>query len=261
MMIIHQFVYGLQHIGLQGIGLIFAILLMDAALSGDNSIAINALVLDLPEKMRAKAIWFGMILAAVFRVFALGLAAFIAANPWVQVLGAGYLFWLCYGHFKGEGEGKDRGKKQYASLVGVMVSIGFLDLSLSTDNIIAVVAMSQNIAIIVIGVLASIAMLAVAAQVVRMVMAKFPSLEGAAYVILAFLGAMMLSEHLAETVVWAGAKLGFSLEALKPFHYNLGEVGEIIGVASIVVGAVLKDKIQRHLQPKEVRVTTTIATK
>ena len=237
MTVIHEFVLGLGNIGVQGIGVIFAILIMDAALSGDNSIAINALVMDLPAKMRSKAIWFGM-----------SFAAFIARNPWVQVLGAAYLFYLCWGHFsKGEENEDGTAKPKTASLIRVLISIGFLDLSLSTDNIIAVVAMSQNIAIIVIGVLASIVMLAIAAQVVRKVMSKFPALEDAAYIILAFLGLMMLAEHGAETLVWVGDKIGVSLAMLKTYHFNLGEVGEIIGVIVIIAGAMLRDTFtQKH---------------
>jgi len=248
MTVINEFVVGLGNIGVQGIGVIFAILIMDAALSGDNSIAINALVMDLPAKMRSKAIWFGMVLAAVLRVVALGFAAFIARNPWVQVLGAAYLFYLCWGHFsKGEENEDGTSKPKTASLIKVLISIGFLDLSLSTDNIIAVVAMSQNIAIIVIGVLASIVMLAIAAQVVRKVMSKFPALEDAAYIILAFLGLMMLAEHGAETLVWVGDKIGVSLAVFKPYHFNLGEVGEIIGVIVIIAGAMLRDTLkQKH---------------
>ena len=107
--------------------------------------------------------------------------------------------------------------------------------------------MSQNIAIIVIGVLASIVMLAIAAQVVRKVMSKFPALEDAAYIILAFLGLMMLAEHGAETLVWVGDKIGVSLAMLKTYHFNLGEVGEIIGVIVIIAGAMLRDTFtQKH---------------
>ncbi len=243
-----QFVTGLHHIGWPEVGMIFAILMMDAALSGDNSIAINAMAMDAPEKSRKKLIYCGLLLAAVLRIVALGFASFIAGNPWVQVLGAGYLFYLVYGHFsKGDDDDAEKASKKKASFVGILIAIGFLDLSLSTDNIIAVVAMSSNMAVIVIGVLASIAMLAVAAQVVRVVMGKYPSLEGAAYIILAFLGVMMLAEHGAETIVWIGEKTGLSMKAVAPYHFNLGEVGEIVGVAAIVATAVLKDKFIRPL--------------
>ncbi len=246
MNVINQFVFGLQHIGLKEIGIIAAILVMDAALSGDNSIAINALVMDLPSKMRGKAIWLGMVLAAVLRVVALGFAAFIASNPWVQCLGAFYLFYLVWGHFTKEecDDGTERKKK--TCLVAVLISIGFLDLSLSTDNVIAVVAMSQNFAVIVIGVLASIAMLAVAAQVVRKVMGIYPSLERAAYIILAFLGVMMLMEHGSETVVWIGDKIAGAKAIIAPLRYHIGEIGEIGGVAVIITGYVLKDIAAKH---------------
>jgi len=249
-MFIHQFVTGLQHIGVKEIGLIFAILIMDAALSGDNSIAINALAMDFPEKVRSKIIWLGLGMAAVLRVVALAFAAFIASNPWVQVVGAFYLFYLVWGHFTKSDEDGSEGTRKQRSFLGVLVSIGFLDLSLSTDNIIAVVAMSQNLAVIVIGVLASILMLAVAAQMVRIFMAKYPSLEGAAYIILAFLGVMMLAEHGAETIVWFGDKIALAKGTIAALHYSIGEIGEISGVAAIIIGTIVRDEVNKRRQAK-----------
>lgn len=248
MQMIHSFVVGLQHIGLKELGLIFAILVMDAALSGDNSIAINALAMDVPEKLRSRVIYLGLGLAAILRVVALAFAAFIATNPWVQVLGAFYLFYLVYGHFSKDDEEDSGAKRAPSSVASVLFSIGLLDLSLSTDNIIAVVSMSQNIAVIVIGVVASILMLAVAAQVVRKVMAHYPSLEGAAYIILAFLGAMMLAEHGAETVAWLAAKGGLGWEWMRAYTYHIGDVGEIIGVAAIIATAIMREEV--YLRPR-----------
>jgi len=227
---------------------VLAILAMDAALSGDNSIAINALVLDLPEKMRNRAVWFGMVLAALFRLVALAFATFIIRNPWVQILGGLYLIKLCVDHFRDEEE-LQHGHRPKKHFLGVLFAIGFLDLSLSLDNVVAVVAASTNIAVIVLGVMASIAMLAVATQIVRKIINRYPSLETAGYLILAFLGVIMLAEHSSEFIFWLGSKVGFIGEfttrfpgLIQAFHFHVGDVFEILGVALIIFGSIAKEE-------------------
>lgn len=249
MTLIHQLIDGFYHIGWKEMGIIFAILVMDAALSADNSVAINALAKNVTEKLRNQVIWWGMAVAAVLRIVALAFASFIIANPWVQILGGAYLCYLVYGHFFSKDEGEDENHvKTYKSFWGVLFGIGLLDLSLSTDNVIAVVAMSQNFAVIVIGVLASIAMLAVASQVVRVLMEKIPSLEGAAYFILLFLAIIMFCGHTAETIVWLGQKCNLSFitantDTILQYKYHVGDILEIIGVSIILACAVLYDKV------------------
>jgi YkoY family integral membrane protein len=252
MNLIYTFFNELGHLGLPDIGIIFAILIMDAALSGDNSIAINALAMDLPEKLRNKTIWIGMVLAGILRLVALGFATFIITNPWVQILGGLYLIKLCIDHFRKEKNDEESGRKSRKSFIAVLVAIGFLDLSLSLDNVIAVVALSQNFAVIVIGVLASIAMLAVATQLVRKIMRRYPSLEPAAYIILAFLGVIMIAEHGAEFVIWTGGlmnKLGIFIsnyhDSIIKFSFKLGNVEEIIFVAAIIITAIVIEEIDK----------------
>lgn len=238
---IAQFFTDFGNLGLAEVGIIMAVLVMDAALSGDNAIAINALVLDLPPKLQNKAIWIGMVLAALLRLVALGFAAFIISSPWVKILGALYLIKLCYDHFRKEAADEAGGHKTRRSFLSVMIAIGFLDLSLSLDNVVAVVAMSQNLAVIVIGVLASIVMLAVATQVVRKVMHMYPSLEEAAYVILAFLGVTMLLANMSEFLLWTGEKIAAWHDVIAKMHYEIGEVGQILGVVAILAIAIIMD--------------------
>lgn len=228
------------HIGSKEIGLIFAIIIMDAALSGDNSIAISAMAQNLPEAQRNKAVWIGMSLAAVLRLIALSLAGFIMSNPWVQVLGGAYLGYLCIAHFvKEDGEDNHRPK---STLIGVLLAIGILDLSLSFDNVVAVVAMTKNMAVIFLGVMISIAMLAVATKATQYFMKKFPSLESAGYLILGLLSVVMLLDHTGEFIGWAYIKLGSTApEWCEKITFHIGEVPEIIGVGLIVAGSICRD--------------------
>lgn len=238
-----NFIHSFGQIGLSEIGLILAIVVLDLALSCDNSLAINALAKELPDKMRNKAVWLGMGFAALLRLVALCFAAFIMTNPWVQILGGLYLIKLCYDHFmKSDDDSEHQPKK---TLIGVLIAIGFLDLSLSLDNVIAVVAMTPNLAVIVLGVFLSIGMLATATMVTRFLMTKFPSLEDAAYLILAFLGVNMLISHGGEFLIWTRDLITSNSAIIEKLHLDIGEMGTIGGVGIIVAAAVIKDLLKQ----------------
>lgn len=242
---IQNFLHHFSQIGLTEIGILLSIIVLDGALSADNSLAINALVRNLPDGIQQKAVYLGMAFAAFLRIIALCFAAFIMANPWVQILGGLYLIKLCINHFRksDEDEGQIKIKK---SLIKVLIAIGFLDLSLSTDNIIAVVSLSSNLAIVIIGVLLSIVMLAVATQITRIFMNRYPSLEGAAYMILGFLGISMLISHGSEFILWSKDFILTHESLIHQMKFEVTELMTIAGVLCIVAGAIIKDEISKR---------------
>lgn len=246
-----SFISQLTSIGAAEIGILMSIIVMDAALSGDNSIAITAMTKHLPDKTRQKAIYIGMVLAALLRFVALFFTAFIIKNPWVQMLGAGYLIWLCVSHFRNQADEEEGFAHRNKGFVATLVAIGFLDLSLSLDNVIAITAMTKNMAVIIIGVALSIAMLAVATKVTAWLMKRYPSIQDAAYVILGFLGITMFLGHTGEFLTWLNSILSRHTESLHHFKIEIGEIGEIIGVAIILGFALLKDTFWKNSENKE----------
>lgn len=235
--ILNQF----QPIGAKEFGILASIIVMDAALSGDNSIAITAMTKHLADNLRQKAIYIGMLLAALLRFIALFFTAFIISNPWVQVLGALYLIHLCWSHFREEEEEMEGFTHKQKGFFATLAAIGLLDLSLSLDNVVAITSMTKNLTVIFIGVAMSIAMLAVATKVTSWLMKKFPSIQDAAYVILGFLGVCMLLAHTSEFLVWAGDMIHKNHEKIEHMKVEIGEIGEIIGVAIILGFSLLKD--------------------
>ena len=233
-------------IGLKEVGVILSILIMDAVFSADNSLAINAMVLDLPPHMRKKAMYLGMTVAALLRLVALACVAYIMANPWTQILGGLYLIKLCWDHFRKEAEEAGAKKKHYASFASVLFAIGMLDLSLSLDNVIAVVAMSPNLAVIWIGVLASIALLVIAAVLVQGVLKRYPTLEPAAYLILAFLGMSMIAHHFTAFVFWVQESIVTWHDVIAHMHYEVGETTQMVVIAGIITTAIVVGEFDRR---------------
>lgn len=245
-------------VGAKEFGILASIIVMDAALSGDNSIAISAMTKHLAENLRQKAVYIGMMLAALFRFVALFFTAFIISNPWVQILGAFYLIWLCVSHFRTEEDESEGFHHKQKGFIGTLIAVGFLDLSLSLDNVVAITSMTNNLTVIFIGVGISIAMLAVATKITNWMMKKFPTIQDAAYIILAFLGVNMLLKDGGEFMIWAGNLINKYHSTFEHAKLDIGEIGEIIGVAIILVFALLKDVLFKSEENNNVTVEKAI---
>jgi YkoY family integral membrane protein len=230
-----------QPIGMKEIGVILSIVVMDAALSGDNSIAISAMTSHLKDGLRQKAIYLGMVFAALLRFVALFFASFIIRNPWVQMIGALYLIHLCVEHFRKDEDESEGFAHREKGFFATLAAVGVLDLSLSLDNVVAITSMTTNLSVIVLGVAISIGMLAVATKITMWLMGKFPSIQDAAYVILAFLGCNMLAGHTSEFLIWVNEMLTKHHDFVSHFKLVIGEIGEIAGVAIIIGFSLVKD--------------------
>lgn len=158
--------------------LLVSVIFLDACLSGDNAVVIAMAANGLEKAQRDKAILGGMILAAVLRI---GLAYFainLLQYSWIGFVGGLALLWVAWGLYQDMkpkeelGVGETKKPKTFAH---AMVTIVIADLSMSIDNVLAVAGMARGHPVIMaIGILASIAMLAVAARWIADLMAKRP---------------------------------------------------------------------------------------
>jgi YkoY family integral membrane protein len=222
--------------------LIFTVALLDGLLSVDNALVNAAQAQHLPPKKRQIAIIFGLAAAAVLRIAALGLAAYIIQYPIIKLLGAGWLFWLTAKFFflnKEEGEGKPK-HHHTGVLWRVMLSIAITDLVFSIDNIVAAVGMTTNFEIIVIGVLASILVMMFATQLMAMLMRRYPRLESAAYVIIGFIGLTILAADIYHVIPNAP-------------HIELSGISKFAVTMSIVILTILWEEICRAKDRKVTR--------
>ena len=187
---------------LHSLFLIISICLLEIVLSFDNAAIIATMVKDLPETLRNKALKYGIIGAYVFRGLALLFATSLISIWWIKPIGGLYLIWMCYSYFKGkstETTEDDILDKQhnwfYQITVGslgifwsTVIMVEFMDLTLSVDNVFAVVAFSNNIVLICLGVFIGIlAMRFVATKMVSF-MHSYSFLETCAFIVVGLLG-------------------------------------------------------------------------
>lgn len=193
-------------------GIILHLIVIESLLSVDNAAVLATMVMDLPQEQRKKALRFGIIGAYVFRGLALLFAAFLVKFWFLKPIGGLYLLYLVYDWWKGkqtESTEDDlldkKGNWLYRSTVGAfgnfwatVALVELMDMAFSIDNVFAVVAFTDNIVLVWVGVFIGILAMRFVAQGFVNLMEKIPTLETAAFVVIAVLGLKLilsLTEH------------------------------------------------------------------
>ncbi len=135
---------------------IISLIIIEGLLSVDNMLAIATLASQLPENQKKLALRTGLAGAYVFRGVALFFVGFIMANEWIKFLGAFYLIHLMAEHFShfcaSNEEDSQTITHKARTFWSTVIAIQLMDLSLSVDNVVAAVAMSSDIRVVVLGV-------------------------------------------------------------------------------------------------------------
>ena len=146
------------------------ILIIDVVMAADNVIIISLIAANFANENRRKIIAWGVAAAFLFRIlFATG-ANFIFEFAWIKILGGLALLWVI-NNLRQDffGQNKIRSpqlkSKETKSFTTGVYQVLIADLTLSFDNVLAVVAASKgNFHIMVIGLLLSVFLIATLAS-------------------------------------------------------------------------------------------------
>jgi tellurite resistance protein TerC len=223
---------------------IMGLILIEGLLSVDNALAIAAMASHLDEKQRAKAMNIGYIGAYGFRVVALLFASWIINNHWVMLIGALYLVWLMCAHFAGQkGVAEDEGEVvnvHHRTFASTIAMISLMDLSLSVDNVVAAIALSpKDLWPVYVGVTIGIIALRLVAGVAIKMIAKYPVLEHTAFILIGYVGLLLLSElHFHDF-----------FEAMGPLKVKILKFAGIIIIVAITIAWSRVALVQKILNP------------
>lgn len=174
-------------------GIIGSLVLLEGLLSADNALVLAVMVRHLPKEQQKKALFYGILGAYLFRFLAIGLGTFLIKFTLVKVLGALYLFYIAYkGLFKGGGEG---GHKEHTgtSFWKTVLLVELMDIAFSIDSVIAAFGLSSEVWVLFLGGILGVLMMRGVAQVFLKLIARFPELEQAAFLLIAIIAAKMLA--------------------------------------------------------------------
>jgi YkoY family integral membrane protein len=187
---------------LSSLFIISNLIIIESLLSVDNAAVLATMVMDLPKDQRQKALRYGIFGAYFFRGLCLLFATYLIQIWWLKPLGGVYLLFLAFNYFRGKSTPQKEDdlldKKQhwiYRVTLGWMnqfwatvALVEVMDLAFSIDNVFAVVAFTENIVLIWLGVFIGILAMRFVAQWFVKLMGRYPFLEPAAFLVIGLLG-------------------------------------------------------------------------
>ena len=170
------------------------IILADVVLSGDNALVIGMAASQFDIKLRKKIIFYGLLIAAIFRILLASIASYLISVPGLLFLAGILLFWVSWTFYKDikdfkeentSSEINDTQKKEKGNFKKALVTIAIADLSMSLDNIVAITAIARdNTSLLIFGLILSILIMAIFATAIIKLLIKY---KWIAYIGLIFL--------------------------------------------------------------------------
>ncbi len=164
------------------------ILMIDLVLAGDNAIVVGMAASRVEKSIRSKVIFWGITAAVVLRIVFAAMTTQLLAIVGLKLAGGILLLWVCWKMYRQIISGEDHelddsgvainsGAAGVAALsFGAAVwQITVADLSMSLDNVLAVAGASKgSTLVLVIGLLVSIILMAVASHFIAKLLIKYP---------------------------------------------------------------------------------------
>lgn len=196
----------------EGFSALMEVVGINLVLSGDNAVVIGLAAAGLPQGMRAKAIFFGILAATVLRVIFAALAVELLLIPGLVLVGGLLLLWICWRMWLELRAGEAEAERLDEAVSGsdhegaearptktfrqAAIQIVIADVSMSLDNVLAVAGAARaHTAILIFGLVLSIALMGLAAGLIARLLNHH---RWIAYVGLAII------LYVAATMVWDG---------------------------------------------------------
>jgi len=177
---------------------------IDLVLAGDNAIVVGLAVAGLPAEKRRMAIWLGLggavALRILFSVVALSLLQILGLTLAGGVLLV-WVAWKLYRELRGGAHTQSAPVHKRKTLPGAVGAILLADVSMSLDNALAVAgAARDHIKLLIVGLALSVALMAVAAEWVARLIARYRWLGYVGLAIVAYVAVDMMIRGSREVV-------------------------------------------------------------
>ncbi|WP_119943152.1 TerC family protein [Neorhizobium sp. NCHU2750] len=194
-----------------GLAALVEVIAINLVLSGDNAIVIGLAAAGLPAHLRQKAILFGIAAATVLRLIFAVVTTYLLGIVGLQLLGGLLLGWVCWKMWTELREDPDsaghdaaaaglKGGKEKTFFQAAM-QIVVADVSMSLDNVLAVAGAAQDhSAVLVIGLIVSIALMGVAANFVAKLLSRFRWIAYLGLIIIVYVALNMIYHGFVEVM-------------------------------------------------------------
>lgn len=220
---------------------------LEIVLGIDNLVFIAVLVGKLPKAQQPQARTLGIVMALIPRlVFLLAIAWIIGlTEPWFELFGHGFsgrdlilfaggLFLLYKAtheiHNSLEGDEGEASAKVHGTLMAVVTQITLLNLVFSIDSIVTAIGMANEIWVMAVSIIISMAVMLLAAKPVGAFVERHPTVKMLALAFLLLIGTTLMADafgvHVPKGYIYAAMGFSVFVEALnllqrrrmKPVH-------------------------------------------
>lgn len=195
-----------------GLFALLQVVLIDIVLAGDNAIVIGMAAARVPQVIRRKVIFWGLVAAVVLRVFLAAITVELLEIIGLMFAGGILLLWVCWKLYRDIRDAAEEKKSlealgslpdklggpfnaeaSAAMVRRAVVQIAAADLSMSLDNVLAVAGAARNhVVVLAIGLCLSIGLMGVAAAMIARVLNKYPWISYAGLFIVLYVALAMI---------------------------------------------------------------------
>src|ERR1043166_8538084 len=206
----------------EAVAALLQVIMINFVLSGDNAVVIGLATAGLPSEQRKRAIFVGILAATVLRIAFAGVATQLLQVLGLLLAGGILLLWVCWkmwrelrarSHDEAEAEDVDAttGRPlRHKTFRQAALQIVVADVSMSLDNVLAVAgAAREHPFILAFGLLLSIAMMAVAANLLGRLIEKYRWIAYLGLVVILYVAFDMIYRGTLEVTPAIGAVLPF----------------------------------------------------
>lgn len=206
------------------------IVIIDVVLAGDNAIVVGLAASRVAPEIRAKVIFWGLAGAVLLRILFAAIAAQLLAIIGLTLAGGILLLWVCWKMYREIRRGSlEASQENRPHAVGAaasppvarpmsfwsaIIQILIADLSMSLDNVLAVAGAAKgHLWVLVVGLLLSIALMAIAANVIARLLTRFQWITWVGLAIILFVSLDMIYRGVIELQIFVEAKGGLAAVA------------------------------------------------
>ena len=217
----------------------FEIIVINILLSGDNAVVIALACRNLPPKQKWWGIFWGVIGAIVLRIVLTFFAVQLLTLPYLQLVGAALLLWIGIKLIAEDEGGEEHEVAASERLLAAVKTVILADLVMSIDNVIGVAGAAKgHLGLLVFGLVVSIPLVVVGAQLIMKLVEKMPWLVIAGGGLLGYIAGEIAIEDV-TVKPWVTANAAW-------LHYG----APIAGVAIVVaIGVWLTRRHKRAVAP------------
>lgn len=192
---------------------LISIILIDLVLAGDNAVVIAMAVRMLPKNQRTKGIFFGAGAAVFLRVVLTFFVAQLLLIPCLKLVGGIVILWIAV-KLLVQGGAEDDSGKQAHNIWEAIKLIVIADLTMSTDNVLAVAGASHgNLFLLLFGLALSIPLVVFTSNLLAWLMDKYPIIIWFGAAVLGRVGGeMIITDPLMVTWLNPGKTTGYAVE-------------------------------------------------